>query len=100
MSTLPQDSAESVRTKYEDPEYQKVHLDLFSKSIIKPLPRVLPPGVSQSNFDQAIVEWTASVGKPNVYAQDEVQEYIDPYELNEDIANRKLPSGAVWFVFR
>lgn len=89
---------DSIRAKYGDPEYQNVHLDLFLNSIIKPIPRTLPPGVPQSDFDLAVTEFSEALGKANVYGQDEVQEYIDPYELNEDEGNRKIPSGAVWFV--
>jgi hypothetical protein len=89
--------AKFSQAKYADPEYQKVHINLFSKSIIRPLQPVLPPGVGQADFDIAIVEWTKVVGKENVFGQDDLQEYIDPYELNEDSHQRKLPSAAVWY---
>ena len=87
---------EPSRAKYVDPEYQRIHTNLFSNSIIKPIQHVLPPGVSQANFDLAIAGWAGAVGRENVYGQDEVHEYIDPYELNEDDEMRKVPSGAVW----
>ena len=87
----------AVAAKYADPEYQDVHINLFSKSIVRPIPHVLPPGVSQTNFDSAIREWSNALGSENVFSGDNVKEYIDPYELNEDASTRRVPSGAVWF---
>ncbi|KAI1613492.1 glycolate oxidase [Exophiala viscosa] len=84
-----------VAAKYADPEYQDVHINLFSKSIVRPIPHVLPPGVSQTNFDRAIREWSNALGSENVFSGDNVKEYIDPYELNEDASTRRVPSGAV-----
>lgn len=89
--------AEFSQAKYADPEYQKVHINLFSNSIVRPLQPVLPPGVGQADFDIAIAEWTKVLGKENVFGQHDLQEYIDPYELNEDSLRRKLPSAAVWY---
>lgn len=94
----PPSGTRSIRQrKYQDAQYQDVHINLFSKSIIRPLKPVLPPGVSQGEFDLAIKEWSDVVGSHNVFSGQDVQEYIDPYELNEDAANRRVPSGAVWY---
>lgn len=91
-------SAEFVSSRYQDPEYQKEHINLFSKSIMNPIEHILPPGVNQASYNDAMAEWSDVVGERFVYRQDQVEEYIDPYELNEDVPLRKVPSGAVWCV--
>ncbi|KPI39612.1 Vanillyl-alcohol oxidase [Cyphellophora attinorum] len=88
-------SAELHSDKYHDPEYQKVHIELFSKSIIEPLEPILPPGVKQHTYDAAMSEWAAVVGEKCVHRQNDVEEYIDPYEMNENLPLRKVPSGAI-----
>lgn len=92
----PAGTAELHSSKYEDPEYQRVHIELFSRSIINPIEAVLPPGVDQDTYDTAMSEWSAVVGAKSVFRQNQIEEYIDPYELNEDVALRKVPSGAIW----
>jgi hypothetical protein len=82
--------------RYEDPEYQSTHANLFSGSLTRPLEAVLPPGVSQADFDNAINKLIEILGKENVSTGRSLTEYIDPYELQEDPSRRKIPSGAVW----
>lgn len=84
--------------RYEDPEYQEVHLNLFSKSLTRPLEAVLPPGVSREDFGHAITELKAIVGSKYVYTGNDLTEYVDPYELREASSERKVPSAAVWSV--
>ncbi|CZR63014.1 related to 4-cresol dehydrogenase flavoprotein subunit [Phialocephala subalpina] len=81
--------------RYEDPEYQATHSNLFSKSLIRPLEDVLPPGVTQADFDAAIAKLKDVLGSEHVFTGKSLAEYIDPYELQEEPSRRKIPSGAV-----
>ncbi|EUC32826.1 vanillyl alcohol oxidase [Bipolaris zeicola 26-R-13] len=81
---------------YTDPTYQSTHYNLFRDSITKPLPRVLPPGLSRSTFDVALARYRSVVGAEQVYdSEEKLVEYIDPYELHEAEDTRKVPSAAV-----
>ncbi|KAF2205675.1 FAD-linked oxidase-like protein [Delitschia confertaspora ATCC 74209] len=80
---------------YTDPEYQDIHLKLFRGSITQPLKRVLPPGVRESDFEDAIHGYKAVVGADQVLTGHDLAEYIDPYELWENEGRRKMPSAAV-----
>ncbi|KAF8850169.1 FAD-linked oxidase-like protein [Acephala macrosclerotiorum] len=82
--------------RYEDPEYQAAHSNLFSKSLTRPLEDVLPPGVNQADFDAAINKLKNVLGSEHVFIGKSLTEYIDPYELQEEPSRRKIPSGAVW----
>ncbi|EEA27460.1 hypothetical protein TMatcc_004251 [Talaromyces marneffei ATCC 18224] len=82
--------------RYEDPEYQKTHTALFSNSTTRPLERTLPPGVTEADFQAAIKEFVAALGSEGVLIGEALVDYIDPYELYEDISSeRKVPSAAV-----
>lgn len=85
--------------RYKDPEYQKTHFNLFSESLTRPLEKVLPPGVTQADFDAAVASLKQAVGPEHVMTGESLVEYIDPYELFEDPFRRKIPSGAVWYVY-
>ena len=80
---------------YTDPAYQSTHSSLFTDSLTIPIPRVLPPGVSQDAFDAAILRYEAIVGAEHVLLGDALVEYIDPYEVNEGTEERKVPCAAV-----
>ncbi|KAJ4370468.1 hypothetical protein N0V83_004986 [Neocucurbitaria cava] len=80
---------------YHNAEYQSTHYNLFKESITVPLKAVLPPGVSQADFDNAIEKYGAAVGDDQVLQGDGLTEYIDPYELREEEGQRKMPSAAV-----
>ncbi len=82
--------------RYEDPEYQQNHRTLFSGKLLTPLDYVLPPGVSQQDFDIAISEFQKIVGKRHVFTGAHLEEYVDPYELWEKEGKRRMPSGAIW----
>lgn len=82
--------------RYEDSEYQSTHFNLFSQSLTRPLENVLPPGVTQADFDAAIDALKRALGPDHVFTGKSLVEYIDPYELFEDPSRRKIPSGAVW----
>ncbi|KAJ9500493.1 hypothetical protein H2202_004288 [Exophiala xenobiotica] len=81
--------------RYEDPEYQENHRTLFSGKLLTPLDYVLPPGVSQQDFDIAISEFQKVVGKEHVFTGAHLEEYVDPYELWEKEGKRRMPSGAI-----
>lgn len=80
---------------YVDAEYQSTHYTLFKESITVPLKAVLPPGVTQSDFKNAIQRYKDVVGEDQVLRGDGLTEYIDPYELREAEGDRKMPSAAV-----
>jgi hypothetical protein len=80
---------------YLDKTYQSTHHNLFRNSITTPLEPVLPPGVSKENFNTAIRRFKDVVGDDQVYQDDALAEYIDPYELHEAEGKRKMPSAAV-----
>ncbi|KAK5173547.1 uncharacterized protein LTR77_002228 [Saxophila tyrrhenica] len=81
--------------RYEDSEVQKAHTDLYQDSSKRPLYPVLPPGLSQSEFDEAINELVSVLGNKNVFAGEALQDYIDPYEIDEPGVERKIPGAAV-----
>ena len=81
--------------RYQDPEVQKAHTDLYLNSSDRPLYPVLPPGVSQEDFDKAIHELVDVLGSKNVFAGEALQDYIDPYEIEEPGVERKVPGAAV-----
>lgn len=83
--------------RYSDPDVQKAHTDLYLRSSDRPLYPVLPPGISKDVFDKAIQEFIDVVGDKNVYAGEALQDYIDPYEIDEVGVQRKIPSSAVWY---
>lgn len=80
---------------YANAEYQSTHYNLFKDSITTPLTTVLPPGITQIDFDKAIHKYEEVVGKDQVYQNDALIEYIDPYDVQEEEGMRKMPSAAV-----
>lgn len=82
--------------RYEDPEVQQAHSDLYLNSPERPLYPVLPPGVSKEELDKAIHEFVSLLGKESVFAGDALYDYLDPYEIDEAGVDRKIPSAAVW----
>jgi hypothetical protein len=80
---------------YLDKEYQSTHYNLFKESITVSLKPILPPGLQQNTFNDAIRDYKAAVGEGQVLEGDDLTEYIDPYELQEAEGTRKMPSAAV-----
>jgi hypothetical protein len=78
---------------YIDAEYQSTHYELFKESITVPLVPVLPPGIQQEDFEDAIRKYKTAVGEDQVLRCNDLTEYIDPYELQE--GKRRMPSAAV-----
>lgn len=82
--------------KYADPEYEQAHQSLFVRPARHIIKRVLPPGVREADFDQAVQEFVSAVGQANVIVDQGLSDYIDPYDIWEaDEGKRKTPSAAV-----
>jgi hypothetical protein len=81
--------------RYEDSETQKAHTDLYLGFKERPLHPVLPPGIDDGTFEEAIKEFVDVLGSKNVFAGEALQDYIDPYEIVEPGAERKIPSAAL-----
>lgn len=89
-STLPE-------ITYTDTEYENAHRQTFSLPAATPIKSVLPPGLSQAEFDAALRELIGVLGKTAVFVNEALADYVDPYEVYvHDEAKRKLPSAAVW----
>ncbi|KAF3403471.1 Vanillyl-alcohol oxidase [Penicillium rolfsii] len=89
-------ASSKLPTRYADPKYQANHKTLFSGSLIRPLPRALPPGLDQATFQRAIDEFVNILGSDSVLVGDALVDYVDPYELYEDKeSERKVASAAV-----
>ncbi|KAI0205166.1 vanillyl alcohol oxidase [Astrocystis sublimbata] len=80
---------------YADPTYQTAHEDVFSAPLSQTIELILPPGVSQDDFSQAIEKVVAVIGKDAVFTGDDLKYYIDPYDIPEAGKTRHIPSAAV-----
>ncbi|PNS21543.1 hypothetical protein CAC42_902 [Sphaceloma murrayae] len=88
-------STELPGTRYHDAEYQKHHTKMFDQSLTQPLKPVLPPGLSQEQFEAAVKDFVGVVGKKGVFMGNALKDYVDPFELWEHEGKRKQPSAAV-----
>jgi len=84
--------------RYSDPQYQAAHDDTFSHPLTREIAFVLPPEVSQDDFDKAIAEFVEATDQESVFTGEALKDYVDPYEIPEAAGDRKVPSAAVWFV--
>lgn len=82
--------------RYADPVYQNAHDDTFSQPVVKGIPAVLPPGVSQEDFDKALDQIASALGEHAVFRGENLKEYVDPYEIPESGRERNIPGAAVW----
>ncbi|KAK4462378.1 putative vanillyl-alcohol oxidase [Cladorrhinum samala] len=81
---------------YSDPDSEAAHVATYERKPRHPIRPVLPPGVRESEFNQAIQSFTSIVGKEAVFIDAALSDYIDPYDVNEaDPTKRKVPSAAV-----
>lgn len=87
--------AQEEKTKYADPVYQAAHDNTYNAPVVKGIPSVLPPGVSQEQLDKAITELVAGLGAHAVFTAEKLKEYVDPYEIPETGHARNIPSAAV-----
>ena len=84
--------------RYGDPGIQLAHTDLYLNSSDRPLYPVLPPGVKQGYFDHVVHMFVDALGSKYVFIGEALQDYIDPYEIDEPGVERKIPSAAVTYV--
>lgn len=81
--------------RYADPVYQKAHEGTFSSPVVEGIPSVLPPGVTQAEFDKALDQLATALGEHAVFRGEKLREYVDPYEIPER-GPRHVPGAAVW----
>lgn len=73
------------------------HVATYERQPRFPIKPVLPPGVREVDFNKAIDEFIAIVGRDAVFIREALSDYIDPYDVHEhDDSRRKVPSAAVW----
>ena len=65
--------------RYQDPEYQKAHDELFAAGPKRPFEQVLPLGMSQSDFDAVVAALVQFIGKGGVFTGEGLREYVDPF---------------------
>lgn len=82
--------------RYADPVYQTAHDETYKFPLVKGIPSVLPPGISQEELDKALAELVAALGEHALFKGERLTEYIDPYEIPESGHGRNVPSAAVW----
>jgi hypothetical protein len=88
----------TIPTTYSHPEYEAAHQSTYERAPRYPLKPVLPPGVREADFAQAIQEFISTVGQDAVFINEGLSDYIDPYDVHEDKDDkRKVPSAAVWY---
>ncbi|KAI0020767.1 glycolate oxidase [Xylariomycetidae sp. FL0641] len=88
-------AATDLPPRYADPTYQTAHDEIFSKPLSELLESVLPPGVSQDDFDKVVAKLVTALGKENVFTGTNLKEYVDPYDIPEEGVDGKVPSAAV-----
>ncbi|KAM5346044.1 hypothetical protein ACJ41O_009049 [Fusarium nematophilum] len=96
--TTPKGASEATQdfpVRYQNPEWQDAHRELFDRSLTQELETILPPGVDQQEFYQAISEYVGVLGKDGVFIGSALRDFIDPYEMWESEGKRRLPSAAV-----
>jgi len=81
---------------YSDPEYEAAHENVFSHPVFDDIQPPLPPGISQSVFDEALRELVSATEENAVITGSDLKYYVDPYEIPEATETRKTPSAAVW----
>lgn len=83
--------------RYADQVYQNAHDDTFSQPVVKDIPTILPPGVSQEDFNKALDQIASALGEHAVFRGEKLKEYVDPYEIPESVHERNIPGAAVWY---
>lgn len=81
---------------YADATYQTAHEEVYSTPLTEAIELVLPPGVSQDDFSQALEKVIGVLGKDAVFTGDDLKYYVDPYDIPEAGELRNIPSAAVW----
>jgi len=89
----------TIPDTYPDADYEAAHQATYERVPRHPIKAVLPPGVREEDFDNAIQEFINILGPDAVFVGDALSDYIDPYDVHEaDESKRKVPSAAVWSV--
>jgi len=87
----------AIPKTYPDPEYEDAHQATYERKPRYPIKQVLPPGVREKDFAQAIQDFIAAIGQDAVFVNEALSDYIDPYDVHEhEDDKRKVPSAAVW----
>lgn len=87
----------SIPKRYGDPHYQAAHDDTYAHPLDPEIPRVLPPGVTQQQFDDAIDKCTQVLGSSSsVNTGQDLKDFVDPYDLPEEGYEPKIPGAAIW----
>lgn len=87
----------TIPDTYPDADYEAAHQATYERKPRHPIKPVLPPGVREADFNKAVEEFIAVVGKDAVFINEGLSDYIDPYDIHEaDETKRKVPSAAVW----
>lgn len=83
--------------RYTDPSYQAAHDDTYAHPLDPEIPRVLPPGVTRQQFDDALQNCQKLLGSSSsVYTGQELKDFVDPYELPEEGHGKKTAGAAIW----
>jgi len=87
----------TLKATYTDPEYEEAHVNTYDQKPRYAIKPVLPPGVREADFAQAIQDFISVVGQDAVFIGEALSDYIDPYDIHEaEDGKRKVPSAAVW----
>jgi FAD/FMN-containing dehydrogenase len=80
--------------RYADQLSQTAHDNLF-KTLLEPnVKPVLPPGLSQAEFDNALKELGDAIGEGALFTGSRIKEYVDPYEIPEGGHGQRVPCAA------
>lgn len=83
--------------RYTDPSYQAAHDNTYAHPLVPDIPSVLPPAVTQAQFDTALDDVAHILGENStLYTGRDLRDFIDPYDLPEEGLERKVPGAAIW----
>lgn len=94
MSSTDQNSTPK---RYADPYYQATHDDTYAHPLDPEIPKVLPPGITRQQFDDALRKCEQVVGaSSSVYTGQNLKDFVDPYDLPEEGYEKNIPGAAIW----
>lgn len=76
---------------YSDLALEQQHVDIFKS--LKGSQSVLPPGISEAEFQSILASFERIVGPDNIVVGSDLINFRDPYPLDEDAYQ---PSAALW----
>jgi pyruvate-formate lyase-activating enzyme len=80
--------------QYENPAIQQAHERVFKAGRSVPNSTLLPPGFSESQFQDLVEQLKAIVGVENVHTGGALLHFTDPFSPQAG----NLPSAAAWYV--